>query len=146
MLAEKIPIAMWMLVSVLLGSGVDYFRTQTVDKQVMCFFALMGLLSGSAFRWIGLRWGDIAAVAAGFGVMAAIYLLSFQYIKDYIIDLQRQKVSSEDEKWYQEFKEEVANEKKKTKDENGDWLSVSELLKRRKSCQENSHIQKKKKN
>ena len=50
MLAEKIPISLWMLGFALIGSGIDYIRIKKIDRAVLCFFALAGPACGGGIR------------------------------------------------------------------------------------------------
>lgn len=114
-MTENFPVSIWMLLFALIGSGIDYLRTKAVDKNVLCFFSLAGFLSGSAFHWAGALWGDAAAVASGIVTTTVIGLVSVRYIREYIIGLQRDSVSQQDQEWYQRFKREVEQERKNAK-------------------------------
>lgn len=110
MLAEQIPISFWMLIYAGIGSGIDYLRTKTMDRYVLCFFSLIGLASGAVFRFIGLRFGDCYGFIASFVLTVIIMLISKNFIKEHIISLKREPLSSvkeEDRLWYEEFKKEV---------------------------------------
>ena len=111
MLAEKIPISLWMLGFALIGSGIDYIRIKKIDRAVLCFFALAGLVTGAVFHCAGMRWGDPAGIA---GALAAVVLSGFgskRFIVEHILHLDRKPVSDEDQKWYEDFQKEVEEER-----------------------------------
>lgn len=113
MLTEKLSVSFWILVYVVIGSGIDFLRVKKVDQYVLCFCGLTGLASGKVFHFIGTRFGDTAGFVAGFAVTALIMLVSRQFIKERIISKKREPISSitqEDKEWYEEFKKEVDRE------------------------------------
>lgn len=113
MLTEKIPISFWMLVYAGIGSGIDYLRLKSLDRYVLCFWALTGLASGAVFHYAGLRFGDVIGFVSGFAATAFILLISKKFIKEHIISLDREPLSSvseEDKNWYEDFKKEVDQE------------------------------------
>ncbi|MBU5628240.1 hypothetical protein KQI82_15115 [Oscillibacter sp. MSJ-2] len=111
MLAEKIPISLWMLGFALIGSGIDYIRIKKIDRLVLCFFALAGLVTGAVFHYAGMRWGDPAGIAGALAAVALIGLGSKRFIVEHVINLDRKSISDEDKKWYEDFQREVEEEK-----------------------------------
>lgn len=110
MLADKLPISLWMLGFALIGSGIDYIRTREIDRGVLGFFCLAGLVTGAVFQYAS-RWGDGAGLIGALAAMAVVGVASWRFIRERIISLERKKVSEEDQAWYKEFQEEVAHER-----------------------------------
>lgn len=109
---RELSIAFCMVTFAAAGIAIDYCRTKKYDRNVLAFFALAGLIFGLAFCMAGARGGSAYALPCALAAVALYFLISKDYIISYIIHMKRERVSKEDDKWYEEFKKEVEGEQR----------------------------------